>query len=67
MTADNTSPISLELRHIKKDYYVENAPFTAIKDLSVCFPRPVWYWAARWRFCLCCPGFCRESISAGSV
>ena len=39
MTADNTSPISLELRHIKKDYYVENAPFTAIKDLSVCFPR----------------------------
>ncbi len=39
MTADNANPISLELRHIKKDYYVENTPFTAIKDLSVCFPR----------------------------
>ena len=38
MTPDTTGSVSLELRHIKKDYYVENAPFTAIKDLSVCFP-----------------------------
>ncbi|MBQ9457525.1 MAG: ABC transporter ATP-binding protein/permease [Bacilli bacterium] len=28
----------LELRHIKKDYYVDKKPFTAIKDLSVSFP-----------------------------
>lgn len=38
MSPDTTGSVSLELRHIKKDYYVENAPFTAIKDLSVCFP-----------------------------
>ncbi len=31
--------ISLELRHIKKDYYVDKKPFTAIKDLSLCFPK----------------------------
>ena len=29
----------LELRHIKKDYYVDKVPFTAIKDLSVSFPK----------------------------
>ena len=31
--------ICLELRHIKKDYYVDKKPFTAIKDLSLCFPQ----------------------------
>ena len=31
--------ISLELVHIKKDYYVDKKPFTAIKDLSCCFPK----------------------------
>ena len=31
--------ILLELRHIKKDYYVDKKPFTAIKDLSLCLPK----------------------------
>ena len=31
--------ILLELVHIKKDYYVDKRPFTAIKDLSTCFPK----------------------------
>lgn len=31
--------VSLELRHIKKDYYVNKKPFTAIKDLSLVFPK----------------------------
>ena len=36
---ENIKPqVCLELRHIKKDYYVDNKPFTAIHDLSICFP-----------------------------
>lgn len=31
--------ISVELRNIKKDYYVDKQPFTAIKNLSVAFPK----------------------------
>ena len=31
--------IILELRHIRKDYMVGRKPFTAIKDLSLCFPK----------------------------
>ncbi|MCR5348613.1 MAG: ABC transporter ATP-binding protein/permease [Bacilli bacterium] len=30
--------VCLELVHIKKDYYVDKVPFTAISDLSLCFP-----------------------------
>lgn len=33
------SSVLLELRHIKKDYYVDKKPFTAIKDLSICLPK----------------------------
>ena len=34
-----TSPrVCLQLSHIKKDYYVDKKPFTAIHDLSLCFP-----------------------------
>ena len=31
--------VLLELRHIKKDYYVDKKPFTAIKDLSLALPQ----------------------------
>ncbi|MBO5528729.1 MAG: ATP-binding cassette domain-containing protein [Bacilli bacterium] len=37
-TQENKPRVCLELRHIKKDYYVDKQPFTAIHDLSVCFP-----------------------------
>ena len=30
--------VCLQLVHIKKDYYVDKVPFTAIHDLSLCFP-----------------------------
>lgn len=30
--------VCLQLVHVKKDYYVDKKPFTAIHDLSVCFP-----------------------------
>ncbi|MBQ7243632.1 MAG: ABC transporter ATP-binding protein, partial [Bacilli bacterium] len=30
--------VCLQLSHIKKDYYVDKVPFTAIHDLSLCFP-----------------------------
>lgn len=36
---DNQIDVSLELKHIKKDYYVNKKPFTAIKDLSLVFPK----------------------------
>ena len=39
MEKDPSNEILLELSHIKKDYYVDKKPFTAIKDLSVSFPR----------------------------
>ena len=38
MENPNQNQILLELRHIKKDYYVDKKPFTAIKDLSLCLP-----------------------------
>ena len=38
MEKEQRKKVMLELRHIKKDYYVDKKPFTAIKDLSVCFP-----------------------------
>ncbi len=38
-TSENSNAILLELQHIKKDYYVDGKPFTAIKDLSVCLPK----------------------------
>lgn len=31
--------VSIKLIDIKKDYYVDKKPFTAIKHLSLCFPR----------------------------
>lgn len=37
-TPNEERRICLELRHIKKDYYVDKKPFTAIRDLSLCFP-----------------------------
>ncbi|MDY6392322.1 MAG: ABC transporter ATP-binding protein/permease [Bacilli bacterium] len=33
-----TPKVCLQLKHIKKDYYVDKKPFTAIHDLSICFP-----------------------------
>ena len=39
MEKPNQSPVLLELRHIKKDYYVDKVPFTAIKDLSLALPK----------------------------
>ena len=42
IVADNKShngDVSLELRHVKKDYFVDKKPFTAIHDLSLSFPK----------------------------
>lgn len=37
--SENAKPkVCLQLVHIKKDYYVDKKPFTAIHDLSLCFP-----------------------------
>lgn len=38
-TPKDAKAIILELRHIRKDYMVGRKPFTAIKDLSLCFPK----------------------------
>lgn len=39
ITPESSQEILLELRNIKKDYYVDGKPFTAVKNLSVCFPK----------------------------
>ena len=38
-TPKDAKAIILELRHIRKDYMVGRKPFTAIKDLNLCFPK----------------------------
>ena len=38
MDKETKKEICLELKDIKKDYYVDGKPFTAIHDFSCCFP-----------------------------
>lgn len=38
-TKEQNLDVSLELRHIKKDYFVDKKPFTAIHDLSLSLPK----------------------------